>query len=50
MTTEELVTIQSEIKKLSDQFDAYRADWLGAKFYFVRLANNFTSIVAAKSQ
>ena len=26
MTTEELVTTQSEIKKLSDEFDVYRAD------------------------
>ena len=26
MTTEELVNIQSEIKKLSDEFDVYRAD------------------------
>ena len=31
MTTEELVAVQTEIKKLSDEFDAYRADWLGAK-------------------
>ena len=30
MTTEELVTVQNEIKKLSDDFDAYHADWLGA--------------------
>ena len=34
MTTEELVNIQSEIKKLSDEFDVYRADWLGAKVRF----------------
>ena len=50
MTTEELVTIQTEIKKLSDEFDAYHADWLGAKVHFVRLADNFTSTVAAQSQ
>ena len=40
MTTEELVTIQTEIKKLSDDFDAYRTDWLGAKVRFVKLADN----------
>ena len=50
MTTEELVTIQTEIKKLSDDFDAYRADWLGVKVHFVKLANNFTSNVAAPTQ
>ena len=50
MTTEELVTIQTKIKKLSDDFDAYRADWLGDKVRFVRLANNFTSNVAAPTQ
>ena len=47
MTTKELVNIKSEIKKLSDEFDAYHADWLGAKVHFVRLADNFTSTVAA---
>ena len=47
MTTEELVAIQTEIKKLSDEFDTYRADWLGAKVHFVRLADNFTSNVVA---
>ena len=50
MTTEELVTIQTEIKKLSDDFDAYRTDWLGAKVHFVKLADNFTSNVAAPTQ
>ena len=50
MTTEELVTIQTEIKKLSDEFDAYRADWLGAKVRFVKLADNLTSNVAAPTQ
>ena len=34
MTTEELVTIQTEIKKLSDDFEASRADWLGGKVRF----------------
>ena len=50
MTTEELVTIQTEIKKLRDDFDAYRADWLGAKVRFLKLADNFTSNVAAPTQ
>ena len=50
MTTEELVNIRSKIKKLSDEFDAYHADWLGAKVRFVRLAVNFTSNVAAPTQ
>ena len=50
MTTKELVTIQTEIKKLSDDFEAYRTDWLGAKVRFVKLADNFTSNVAAPTQ
>ena len=50
MTTEELVTIQTEIKKLNDDFDAYRVDWIGAKVRFVKLADNFTSNVAAPTQ
>ena len=50
MTTEELVTTQSEIKKLSNEFDAYHADWLGAKVRFVKLADNFTSNVATPTQ
>ena len=50
MTTEELVTIQTEIKKLSDEFDVYRADWLGAKVRFVKLTEKFTPNVAAPSQ
>ena len=50
MTTEELVNIQSEIKKLSDEFDVYRADWLGAKVRFVNLTEKFTSNVAAPTQ
>nr|XP_020192583.1 uncharacterized protein LOC109778439 [Aegilops tauschii subsp. strangulata] len=31
MSPEELVTMQTEIKALGDEFDAYREDWLGAK-------------------
>ena len=50
MTTNELVTIQSEIKPLSDDFDVYRANWLGAKVRFVNLTEKFTSNVAAPSQ
>ena len=47
MSPEELVTMQTEIKALSDEFDAYRADWLGAKVRFVKLAKGFTPNVAA---
>ena len=50
MTTDELVTMQAEIKTLDDEFDAYRADWLGAKVRFVRMAKGFTSNVAAPMQ
>ena len=50
MTPDELLTIQSEIKALSDDFNAYYADWLGAKVRFVKLADNFTSNVAAPTQ
>ena len=38
--------MQSEIKKLSDEFDAYKAEWLGAKVRFIKLAKKFTSSVA----
>ena len=50
MTTEELVKIQAEIKGLSDDFNAYYADWQGAKVRFVKLTEKFTSKVAAPSQ
>ena len=50
MTTEEHVTTQTEIKKLTDDFGAYHADWLGAKVRFVKLVDNFTSDVAAPTQ
>ena len=50
MSTNELVAIQAEIKQLSDEFDAYRADWLGAKVCFVKLTDQFTSNVAAPTQ
>ena len=50
MTTDELVKIQSEIKVLSDDFNAYYADWQGAKVRFVKLTEKFTSNVAAPLQ
>src|SRR3990170_4296883 len=50
MSPEELVTMQKEIKALSDEFDAYHADWLGAKVRFVRMAKGFTPNVAASPQ
>nr|XP_020182088.1 transcription initiation factor TFIID subunit 4-like [Aegilops tauschii subsp. strangulata] len=31
LSPDELVALESEIKKLSDEFDAYCAEWLGAK-------------------
>ena len=50
MTTDEHVAIQTEIKGLSDEFNAYRAYWLGAKVRFVKMAERFTSNVAAPMQ
>ena len=47
ITTDELVTVQAEIKALGDEFDVYRADWLGAKVRFVNMAKGLTSNVAA---
>ena len=47
---EELVTMQKEIEALSDEFDAYHADWLGAKVRFIRMAKGFTPNVAASPQ
>ena len=41
--------MQTEIKKLSDEFDAYKAEWLGAKVRFVKMAKKFTSNVADPS-
>ncbi|XP_073357917.1 uncharacterized protein [Aegilops tauschii subsp. strangulata] len=37
MTNDELVALQSEIKNLSDEFDRYYADRLGAKVRFVHM-------------
>ena len=42
--------MQAEIKQLSDEFDRYYADWLGAKVRFVNLTEKFTSKVAAPTQ
>ena len=50
LATEELVTVQREIRDLSDEFDKYHADWLGAKVRFVKMAKGFTSNVAAPTQ
>ena len=47
MTTDELVKLQSEIKVLSDDFNAYYADWKGAKVRFVNLTKTLTSSAAA---
>ena len=47
MTTDELVKLQSEIKVLSDDFNAYYADWKGAKVRFVNLTKTLTSSAPA---
>ena len=39
--------MQLDIKKLSHEFEAYKADWLGAKVRFIKLTKKFTSSVAA---
>ena len=50
MTTEELVKIQSEIKVLSDDFNAYYVDLQGAKVRFVKLTEKFTNVAAPSQQ
>nr|XP_020176464.1 uncharacterized protein LOC109762057 [Aegilops tauschii subsp. strangulata] len=50
MTTDELIAIQTEIKGLSDEFNVYRTDWLGAKVRFFKLVEGFTTSVAAPTQ
>ena len=50
MTPDEFLAMQTEIKALNDEFDSYRADWLGVKVRFVRMAKGFTSNVAAPTQ
>ena len=49
LSPDELIALQAEIKSLSDEFDSYRAEWLGAKVRFVKLAKGFTSNVAAQT-
>ena len=50
MTTDELAAMQAKIKGLSDEFNAYHADWPGAKVRFIKMAKGFTSNVAALTQ
>ena len=50
MTPEELLQAQSEIQALSNDFDAYYADWQGAKVRFVNLTKKFTNVAAPKQQ
>ena len=50
MTTDELVKIQSKIKTLSDDFNAYYADWQGAKVRFFKLTEKFTNVAAPSQQ
>ena len=50
MTTDELLKIQSEIKTLCDDFNAYYADWQGAKVRFVKLTEKFTHVAAPPQQ
>ena len=50
MSLEELVNMQNEIKGLSDEFDTYHVDWLGAKVRFINLSKNLKLGVATPSQ
>ena len=50
MTPEELLKAQSEIQALSKDFDAYYADWQGAKVRFVNLTKKFTNVAAPSQQ
>ena len=50
MTTDELLKIQAEIKALSDDFNAYYADWQGAKLRFVNLTKKITNVAAPSQQ
>ena len=47
LSPEQLLALQAEINKLSKDFEAYKADWKGAKVRFVNLTKTFTSSVAA---
>ena len=46
MTPKELLKVQTEIQALSNDFDAYYADWQGAKVRFVNLTKKFTNVAA----
>jgi len=46
MTLEELLKVQTEIQDLNKNFDAYYADWQGAKVRFVNLMKKFTNVAA----
>src|SRR3954470_11871311 len=50
MKPEELIKMQADIKTLSDEFDAYYADWKGAKVRFVKLTKKFTNVAAPSQQ
>ena len=50
MTPDELLKIQAEIKTLSNDFNAYHANWQGAKVRFVKLTKKFTNVVAPSQQ
>ena len=50
MITNELLKIQAEIKTLSDDFNAYYADWQGVKVRFVKLIEKFTNVAAPSQQ
>ena len=50
MTPEELLQAQSEIQALSKDFDAYYADWQGAKVRFVNLTKKMTTVAAPSQQ
>ena len=46
LSPKQLLALQAEIKKLSKEFEAYKADWKGAKVRFIRLTKKFTSSAA----
>ena len=50
LSPQELFALQAEIKQLSDEFDHYYADWLGAEVRFVKITDKFSSNVAAPTQ
>ena len=46
LSPKQLLGLQAEIKKLSKEFEAYKADWKDAKVQFVKLTKKFTSSAA----